>query len=576
MKLAEAIRIVQNSDRRADKVSVYLACGFLPLHLATFLEAHLTRALPDRHSNIDCGLYGDMRGNLERLKNSESNHGVAVFEWEDFDPRLGLRSLGGWSPELLTDIADGAQRRAEEFAGLMTTAAAETPIVVSLPTLPLPPISYQRPEQSSQFEIRLTNLMSEFAVRLGTTSNVKILNQERLDALSPRRERRDVKTELAAGFPYHVAHASHLAEMVSQLIAPSTAKKGLITDLDDTLWRGIVGEDGPSGISWHLHQQSHSHALYQQLLLALAQSGVLLGVASKNDEALALKAFERDDLILERSRLFPLEINWQDKSQSVRRILEVWNISPDSVVFVDDSAHDVAEVKAAFPAMECLRFPAADDAAAYEFLVNLRGMFGKDTLTDEDAIRMESVRNSVNYQVSLNTRGPEDFLAQVDAELIIDVSTDRTDERALELINKTNQFNLNGRRLNATEFKAKLSRPNSLMLVTSYKDKYGPLGKVSVLLGTAEGSSIKVDTWVMSCRAFSRRIEHACLDYLFEKFGATRIVFEFEPTERNRPFQEFLTSLIGEELHPGVALDKERFANHKPALHHTVKELAHA
>src|SRR2546423_4712573 len=105
MKLAEALKITQEATPAdAERYSVYLACGFEPLHLATFLAAHLRRAVPERLINIETGIYGDLPGNLEQLRNSESDTGVVIFEWADFDARLGLRGLGGWGPQILPAI----------------------------------------------------------------------------------------------------------------------------------------------------------------------------------------------------------------------------------------------------------------------------------------------------------------------------------------------------------------------------------------------------------------------------------------------------------------------------------------
>src|SRR5205085_11901038 len=113
----------------------------------------------------------------------------------------------------------------------------------------------------------------------------------------------------AAGFPYRTAHTETLSSLLARLICPLPPKKGLITDLDDTFWRGLVGEDGPAGVSWELDQHSHIHALYQQILKALAESGVLIGVASKNSPELVHQALTRTESLLLPDRMFPIEVN---------------------------------------------------------------------------------------------------------------------------------------------------------------------------------------------------------------------------------------------------------------------------
>jgi FkbH-like protein len=579
MKLAEALKIVQTAPpEKAERFSVYLACGYLPLHLATFLEANLRTLLPERSIEIQTGLYGDMAGNLDRLRNADALTGVVVFEWADFDPRLGLRSLGGWGPNALEDIPTDVQLSSERFLQLLNDAAETKPLAVCLPTLPLPPLSHHPEEQAGWWQLRLSEVVSGLALRASGIPNIKILNQRQLDKRSPLTERLDVKSEFASGFPYRIAHASTLAEMLALLVQPRPPRKGLITDLDDTFWRGLLGEDGVAGISWSLDQNSHIHALYQQTLLALSESGVLIGVSSKNDHALAVKAFERDDIVMPRERLFPFEVNWSPKSESVGRILQVWNVAADSVVFVDDSPMELAEVKAAFPEMECLLFPKGDDQAAYDLLEDLRDLFGKESILEEDAIRHESIRRSPQQFRDGNVSGAsaDPFLARVEAELTLNSAPDPSDERASELINKTNQFNLNGRRLTRSEFRAKVDAPNAFFLLVAYKDKYGPLGKIAVMLGSLDYQHLKIDTWVMSCRAFSRRIEHKCLEYIFDKLEVTEITFDFQPTERNAPLREFLSSILGNDPARGCSLDRETFMAHKPMLHHTIKELIHA
>ena len=117
---------------------------------------------------------------------------------------------------------------------------------------------------------------------------------------------------------------------------------------------------------------------------------------------------------------------------------------------------------------------------------------------------------------------------------------DPPDPRALELINKTNQFNLNGKRHTEASWQQYLSDPSVFIAVASYEDKYGPLGKIAVLAGRIEGNDLMIDHWVMSCRAFSRRIEHGCLIGVLQKFAVDQVTFGFLETPRNRPIRDFL------------------------------------
>ena len=573
MKFADALKLVRaEPPAGARPLSVALACGCTAHTLQVLLTAHLRTLFPERRVAVDTGLYGDCLAALDRLRQSPSDGVAVVVEWADLDPRLGLRQTGGWSPAGLPDILQSFDAQAARFQAAVQRSADDAPVAVCLPTLPLPPVAFTPGWIFSDFEMHLRARLCALASRLAGSTNVRLVNPQRLDRLSPPAERLDVKSDLLSGFPYRTAHASAVAGMLAALLRPAAPKKGLITDLDDTLWRGLLGEAGPDGVSWSLDRRSHAHALYQQMLQALADSGVLVAVASKNDPARVEEALRRPDLLLKRDALFPVEASWGPKSESVRRILRAWNVGADGVVFIDDSPLELAEVQAAHPGLETLLFPRDQDQAVYDLLCHLRDRFGKTAVREEDRLRRESLRRAAEAPAPADA---DDFLRGVEAELAI--STDRTppDPRALELVNKTNQFNLNGRRFTESEWREYLRRPGAFLYVVAYKDKFGPLGKIAVLAGRREGAVLLVDTWVMSCRAFSRRIEHQCVRLLFEQFPVGEIAFDYQPTDRNGPCQEFFAALLDGAMEPGFRMPKDRFASHCPPLFHQVKVEAH-
>jgi len=577
VKLSQALEILQKAPADGgEEINVFLACGCTPLHLETFLTAWLRMRLPESQIVVNHGLYGDLVGNLERMLSAVPHAGAVVLEWSDFDPRLGIRSLGGWGPGDLSDILDTASEQADRIKEAIVRTAQAVPLAICLPSLPLPPVSYESGGQAGAFDLRLRNCLGAFSAQVVEESNVKIVNPQRLDRMSPPDERLDVKADLLSGFPYRLPHASTMAELLVSLIGPPVVKKGLITDLDDTLWRGLLGEVGVDGISWNLDHHSHIYGLYQQLLRSLSETGVLVAVASKNDPDLVELAMQREDLLLPQDYLFPKEIHWGPKSKSVERILKVWNIGADSVVFIDDSPLELAEVKAAHPEVECLLFPTDQAQAAYGLLERLRDLFGKDVLSEEDSVRAESIRQAAKFQGDNEDMAglSEHFLKQTQGEITASFRKEPLDPRALDLVNKTNQFNLNGRRLVEGAWRAKLAKPESFLLLVAYKDKYGPLGKIAVLSGCLRGTALSVDTWVMSCRAFSRRIEHKCLDLLFSQFGVEEIVFDYRPTPRNGQIQEFFAIFNGPATGEEFRLSKALFDQHCPQLFHEVRELA--
>jgi FkbH-like protein len=488
---------------------------------------------------------------------------------------LGIRELGGWQVSDVHEVISSVDRQLSRLQRAIKMATRSAPVVVSLPTLALPPLFYTPPNINSAEKTKLLLSLAQFAADLAEEPGIRVLDSQALDSLSPPAARFDIKSEILSGFPYKLPHASTLAQSLASLLQPRSPKKGLITDLDDTLWSGILGEVGVDGVNWSLEHHSHIHGLYQQFLSSLASAGVLVGVASKNDAALVQQAFDRKDLLLKKDKVFPFEVHWHCKSDSVQRILKSWNIGPEAVVFIDDSPMEAAEVKAAFPAMECLVFKKDDYQSVWDLLANLRASFGKTAVSKEDAIRLESLRSTAPLLDALGQDGnaSDEFLKRADAFVSFDFTKRPKDGRAFELVNKTNQFNLNGKRFSESEWTKYLADPASFLVTVTYQDKYGPLGKIAVLLGKVHEKKLHISAWVMSCRAFSRRIEHHSLKRLFDKFDADEAVFDFQSTERNGPTQDFFLELVGDPPQPGLKISRASFQEKAPPLFHRVEEM---
>lgn len=573
MKLIEALQIANAEAASPDDPCVAaLCCGFTPLHLKTFVAAYLRRAFPARAVKVKTGLYGDLAGTIENL-DAKVDFALIAIEWPDLDARFGLRTTGNWGPASLAEIVADAQAQLLRLQSAVEAVASRpVPVVICPPTLPFPPLFFSRPSEADSLQLNLRRLWNDFAARLSDHASIAFVNAAELDRVSPPAARHDVRGELASGFPYHLSHADVVARLLVELALPRLPKKGLITDLDDTVWLGILGDDGVQGISWDLDHQSQMHATYQQLLNALVESGVLLAVASNNDPSLVAEAFARADLVLNPKYVYPVEASRGPKSEAIKRILQAWNVAPDSLVFVDDNALELAEVGAAYPEIEGILFPKHDPAATLEFFRTLRDRFGKRRIHAEDRERLSSLRQSREFHETVHGAGTLDSVLQ-GAEGRIKFTYEKAplDSRALELINKTNQFNLNARRYTEASWSSLLSQDNSWLQIAEYEDRFARLGKISVISGYREGNRLTVCTWVMSCRAFSRRIEYHCLRELLEHFGATQIEFDFIPTERNGPVGDFLAALTGKRPESATAITAELFREKCPPLYHQKK-----
>ena len=568
MKLSEALDLANRPAQAGSPAkTVSLVCGFTPLHLVTFLQAYGRLRFAESGVAPAAGLYGDLLGNLKRAA-SESAEIALVLEWSDLDPRLGFREFAGWTSAVLEDIASEVEYKLEQIASLLESRAYDSLVAILPPSLPLPPVGHTTGAQASWVELRLNTVLQQFLERAGDGKNVRVIRSAKLDTLSPSVNRLDVKGLWASGFPYTLTHADAVAKLIVEVLYPVTPKKGLITDLDNTLWKGIVGEIGVAAIKWDHASNAQAHALYAQMLASLAENGVLLAIASKNERELVEEALRRDDMLIRSHHFFPMEVNWGAKSASVERILEAWNISADSVVFVDDNPMELEEVQARYPETTCLLFP-SKPAEVLGLLEQLRDLFGKPSVGEEDRVRASSLRAAAEVRASGADFASPEFLKRLAGTVTLQYSRDARHARALELINKTNQFNLNGIRYTQGEWIAHLGQPESFLATVRYTDKFGSLGEIAVITGLREGSTLHVKSWVMSCRAFSRAIENHTLERLFSHFEAAKLRFDFKPTERNTPTQDFFEQLP----HSGYTLTREQFFSAAFALPHHVKEL---
>jgi FkbH-like protein len=573
MTLGEALGLVQQRKEAKRRRKIFLVCGFQPLHLETFLQGHLALRFPDEAADILTGLYGDLEGTLTASAGSQAEAAAVVIEWSDLDPRLGLRSAGGWALSVQGDILESCRQR---FARLLTgleALGARMPVALVPPTLPFSPLGYTAGWQLSLTEAELQQQAATFLAEAARTGGIAVLNSASLTSISPETSRLDAQMELRAGFPYTISHASAVASQVVKLLFPPSPMKGLITDLDETFWSGIVGEIGAGGVSWSLAEHAAIHGLYQQMLGHLSEMGVLLAIASKNELSAVEEAFQREDLLVPARCFFPVCANWGPKSNSIVEILRTWNIGAESVVFVDDSAMELAEVQAAFPAMTCLPFSKKQPAKVLELLGQLRDLFGKPAIHREDALRQASIRANATLQAAARGAGGSEFLRDVEGRVTFDCRKDPANKRLLELINKTNQFNLNGVRLTEGEWRRHLEDESTLVAAVSYEDKFGPLGTIGVLCGRQVNGEIELTSWVLSCRAFSRKIEDHMLDQLFSRQEVTAVRLAFRPTDRNQPLKSYLVSL-GLDLDAGTSpsLSREQFQNRlAEALPHQVR-----
>jgi FkbH-like protein len=554
--LRDALAVVNGARRSlpedAEAYSAGLACGFTPLHLQTFLQAQLQSRRPAARVAVDTGLYGALPEGLEQLAATGVRSCAVVIEWSDLDPRLGKRESVAAPIATDDDVVSTVTGRLARLRDRIEPLAANSPTALVLPGLDLAPAYASPPGLVSPLETRLRSALADFA------ADVSSLEGVRLVAPAFDGPVYDLQSDIRSGFPYTAGYASALAAALGAALAPVPPKKGLITDLDDTLWRGLVGEVGADAVTWDLDSGALVHSLYQQQLQSLADRGILLGATSKNDPEPVEQALDRPDLLLDRTQMFPVIASWTAKSEGVARILEAWNIAASDVVFVDDNPMELAEVQAAFPGIEIVPFPTHDPDGVDAMLATLRGFFGRRRVSAEDRLRLASIRSGAELRAESAQAGDDtDFLRDLSGHVVVDDDSGWRAPRALELVNKTNQFNINGRRLDESEWRSIGESSDALACTVSYTDRFGALGVIAVLAGRVDGRALNVETWVMSCRAFSRAIEHHVLAALLDRHGLDEARVRFAATDRNDVVARFLDT-VGRTDTEGIVIVERR------------------
>lgn len=561
MKLLEAFRVLNIvKERQGPEFHVAFVPGCSALSLPTFLIAHLSLLRSETRFAVTEALYGDIVNSLQSAYRANSDAIAIILDYHSLDARLGLRRASSWNDKAILDIIETVQTKLDLVSACIS-GSKNIRTIIHPPALKLPPIAGNGSWQSSALDSRLNMLWARFQAGLANVSGVFFVNPKAAAVACDR----DVDGELAADFPYHQESASAICEGLAKAVIAPVALKGIISDLDDTMWRGLVGEVGKDGVHWDLDGKSQIHAIYQQMLSAMASRGILVAIASKNDQSVVDDAIARDDMLLKTDQVFPVIASWEPKSQSVSQILKSWNIGADAVMFVDDNPYELDEVKRAHPDIQVMQFYPHDAGRTYADLVALRDRCHKEGQSEEDSLRLASIRASAQIaQEAAGAVSIDAFLEGLDATIGFERVSSIEDRRPFELVNKTNQFNLNGRRYTEAEWSSCLDDPDTFCMAITYADKFGSLGRIGVLLGHNRDTEFHIQQWVLSCRAFGRRIEHAALRLILDQYPGQPVAFAYQATPKNRPLQDMIGEFMTTDGQPVPA---KQIADALPAIY---------
>lgn len=317
-------------------------------------------------------------------------------------------------------------------------------------------------------------------------------------------------------------------------------KKVLALDLDNTLWGGVIGDDGQSGIEiGHETHEGQSYLALQKFVKAHKELGVLLTVCSKNDPENALEGLNHPDGVLKPSDFTLIKANWNEKSLNLEETAQELNLLPESFVFVDDNPVECDIVKAQVPEIMTINFEDPEECIRR---IDKCGYFEVTNLSADDAKRGEMyAANAQRAAAEKKFASYDDFLASLEMSAVIGEFDPVHIPRITQLTNKSNQFNLTTKRYTQAEMEATAASPNYIRLCGRLTDKFGDNGIVSVVIGEKRGAELHIDLWLMSCRVLKRGMEYAMINRLVEeakKAGIETIFGYYYPTKKNAMVKE--------------------------------------
>jgi len=288
----------------------------------------------------------------------------------------------------------------------------------------------------------------------------------------------------------------------------NAAKKCLVVDCDNTLWGGIVGEDGLEGIALGEDFPGSAYKDFQHQLLTLRSKGVMLAICSKNNESDVWDVFDRHDgMVLKREHFVAHRINWSDKAANIASIAKELNIGLDSLVFIDDSPLEIDFVRTSLPMVDCIQVP--EDVARFPSTLNSFRLFDREQISEEDRLRSEMMLQESGRKALATSLTAEEFTKALELAVhFFEVEAEHV-TRVTQLINKTNQFNLTTRRRTAGEVSKLCDTPGAKVFAWRVADRFGDYGLVGVAILLHEGDVIDIDTLLMSCRVLGRGVEQA-------------------------------------------------------------------
>lgn len=541
------LRWARHRQERDEGAVADVTLGVAASFTAEALEAQLGATLLDAgfaDPDIRFGEYNQLHQvSLDPVAMLGAGLDYLILLWriEDVFERQFDRYLGG-DDAAGTEICDGVA----ELAALVVAMDAKSTmaVVVSIPPYPA---GWGVDLRDVATSIRVGRLHRQaVSVWLDAVSTLQSLELVDLDALQ-RLAGASRIFDAPKWAMYHQPYRSEFWQLLGSQLGDAIGRrtnpppKCIVVDCDNTLWGGIVGEDGIGGIELGDAFPGRAFQEFQRQLKRLKARGVMLAIVSKNNEADVLEVFERHvGMVLELADITTRRINWQPKSENIESIIAELNIGSESFVFVDDLASELYEVSSRVNGVRCLLVP--EELAELPDLLATSGLFRGMRTSAEDQQRTEMMQSEAKRRVAGESMTREEFLETLGLHVTFLRVADEDVARVAQLTQKTNQFNLTTIRRDEKDVRQLVASPAAEVYAIRVSDRFGDYGLVGVAIVEVGAELWTIDTFLLSCRVLGRGVESAFVRALADDAvarGATRLVGRFEATRKNGQVADF-------------------------------------
>ncbi|MCH8494417.1 MAG: amino acid adenylation domain-containing protein [Balneolales bacterium] len=514
----------QSQKLPAEELSVYISSNFTD----TSIEPYLNWWLESAGFSPEIKL-ADYNSVIQETMDSESlifTHSgpslilLKVLDLARFRPDLSGESLEKFLIDTISVITSNLKKHPGAYPLCIALTPEQPELIDNVSAA-----RYERVISHLQTEISGSDHIKMIDLRQSHLSNADVF---------------DATSNQIGHIPYTEAGYSYLASQLARTLRAWKHQpfKVIVLDADNTLWQGVLGEDGVDGV-----QITEAHKLLQNFMLERRNEGFLLALCTKNNNVDVEEFFaSRADMVLKSSDFVSIKANWAPKSGNIRELAQELNLGLDSFIFLDDSSLEIEEVSSELPDVLALKLP--EQTSQWKLFLGHVWAFDTFNVTKEDRNRTELYQaETKRREIALKHDQPDDFIAQLNVKTEFIHAQEAFLPRIEQLTQRTNQFNLNGRRFTLAEVISYGEQAGQQVIAMSVSDQFGEYGLTGALFIRIDENILHVDAWMLSCRVLSRGVEHHVIRFLStiaSRNGADIIRFHHVKTPKNVPVQLFL------------------------------------